>query len=395
MSEHATQLTDHDQLQRRNRELSILNAIAEALNREVDLHTSLHTALAKVVELFGLHSGWIWLLDEHTRKPYLAVVQDLPPALANVPERMDGSLYCHCLDTYQSGTLDGAANIDIVTCTRLKGLVDGTDGLRYHASIPLFAHGKSLGILNVASTDWRELSLDDLRLLYTVGDLLSMAIERARLFERSVQLGALEERNRLAREIHDTLAQGLTAISLQLEAADVLLEAFDANSERIRHLIRRALELTRVNLEEARRSVFDLRAAHLEGHTLAEAIKKLVDELARKHGFELWLNFGENRALPPRIESGLYRITQEALTNITRHAQARRVKVSLMTLPDRVELAIDDDGRGFDPETINEGRFGLIGVNERVRLLGGTLELCSAPGEGTRLEVVVPLQGKS
>jgi two-component system NarL family sensor kinase len=146
---------------------------------------------------------------------------------------MKGTTYCQCLYSYQEGDMDGAANINVVTCTRLDGLIDGTDGLRYHASIPLYAHGKQLGLLNVASTDWRELSPDDLQLLYTVGDLLSMAIERARLFSRSVEAGAVEERTRIAREIHDTLAQGLTAIALQLETADALLET-DGNPERIR-----------------------------------------------------------------------------------------------------------------------------------------------------------------
>ena len=128
---------------------------------------------------------------------------------------------CYCLETYAEGDLDGAANVNVVTCSRLAGLVDGTGGLRYHASIPLYApEEKKLGVLNVASTNWRELSDDDLRLLYTVGDLLSIAVERARLFEQSAELGAVEERNRLAREIHDTLAQGLAAISLQIETAE-------------------------------------------------------------------------------------------------------------------------------------------------------------------------------
>src|SRR4029079_12064962 len=101
------------------------------------------------------------------------------------------------------GDLAGAANVNVITCSRLSGLVDGTDGLRYHASIPLYAHGKPLGVLNVASTDWRELSEADLRLLYTVGDLLSIAVERARLFARSVQVGALEERKRPDRDIQE------------------------------------------------------------------------------------------------------------------------------------------------------------------------------------------------
>jgi DNA-binding NarL/FixJ family response regulator len=131
---------------------------------------------------------------------------------------------CYCLRTYREGDLEGAANVNVVTCSRIKNLVDGTDGLRYHASIPLYASNNiRLGVLNVASEDWRELSAEDLRLLYTVGDLLSIAIERARLYERSVQLGTSEERNRLAREIHDTLAQGLAAIALQLESAEAFL----------------------------------------------------------------------------------------------------------------------------------------------------------------------------
>src|SRR5690349_11134313 len=205
--------TDTEKLQRRNHELSILNTIAEALSREVDLDRALRITLDQVAELFDLHTGWIWLMDGN--KPYMAISQNLPPALANHPDLMNGEVYCHCLDTYKRGDLSGAANVNIVTCTRLKGLIDGTDGLRYHASIPLYAHGKKLGMLNVVSKDWDKLSPEDLKLLYTVGDLLSIAIERARLFSQSVEFGAAEERTRIAREIHDTLAQGLTAVALQ------------------------------------------------------------------------------------------------------------------------------------------------------------------------------------
>ncbi len=115
-----------------------------------------------------------------------------------------------------------------------------------------------------------ELSAEDLRLLYTVGDLLSIAIERARLFSHSAEFGAAEERNRLAREIHDTLAQGLAGITLQLETAEALLE--NDRRHRSQKTIHQALELARANLDEARRSVLDLRAAPLESRGLAEAL---------------------------------------------------------------------------------------------------------------------------
>ena len=197
-----------EQLRRRNRELAILNSIAEALNHEVDLTRALQTVLDQVGALFDLTTGWVWLIHDKTGESYLAASRNLPPGLAEDPQLMEGD--CYCLRTYRQGDLEGAANVNVVRCSRLSGLVSGTDGLRHHASIPLYSSSqKHLGVLNVASQEWRQLSDDDLKILYTVGDLLSIAIERANLFERSIELGAVEERNRLAREMHDTLAQGL------------------------------------------------------------------------------------------------------------------------------------------------------------------------------------------
>lgn len=371
-----------------DRELVILNRVAQSLNRSVALDQSLRTALAQVAELLGLDTGWVFLIDEASGEPYLAASQNLPPGLAADPRAMDG--LCHCLRTYLAGDLSGAANVNVVTCSRLGWLRDGTNGLRYHASIPLYASGRQLGIMNVASTDWRELSEDDLRLLYTVGDLLAIAIERTRLFDKSVQLGAAEERNRLAREIHDTLAQGLSAIALQLETADALLGT-DADPARVSGAVRRALELARANLDEARRSVLDLRAAPLEGRTLAEALEALARE-ASSSGVDVRVEcLGAARPLPARFEVGLYRIAQEAIANAVRHAGAARVDVELAIAPSEVRLAVRDDGRGFEPAEASAGRFGLIGMSERARLLGGALRIDSALGDGARLDVTLPL----
>ncbi|MDQ3912622.1 MAG: GAF domain-containing sensor histidine kinase [Actinomycetota bacterium] len=380
-------------LERRNYELSVLNAIARKLNRSVNLKETLEFALSQVAELLDLRTGWIWLINEGSSEPYLAATQNLPPALANEPHRMDGSAYCYCLDTYRKGDLAGAANVNVLTCSRLKGLVDGTDGLRYHASIPLYAQSKKLGVMNVASPDWRSLSPEDLQLLYTIGDLLSIAFERARLSERSIQLSAAEERNRLAREIHDTLAQGLTATSLQLESAEALLDA-GTGVKRAREPLRRALSLTQSNLEEARRSVLDLRAAPLEGRSLSEALKTLVERWESETGISARFQAVNGaRPLPPRVEAALYRICQEALNNVARYSQAERLRVRLVITPDQVQLTVEDDGRGFAASEVPKDRYGLVGMNERARILGGSLDIRSSPdGRGTRVEATVPLE---
>ena len=391
MSEPPSTGDEQKGLERRNHELSVLNAIARELNRSVDLSEALEFTLSQVAELLGLRTGWIWLVDESSSEPYLAAVQNLPPALANDPRRMDGAGYCYCLDTYKKGDLEGAANVNVLTCSRLKGLVDGTDGLRYHASIPLYAGDEKLGVMNVASPDWRSLSPEDLQLLYTIGDLLSIAVERARLFARSAQLGAVEERNRLARELHDTIAQGLTATTLQIESADALLNV-GSNTERARESLRRALSITQSNLEEARRSVLDLRAAPLEGRSLSEALKALVNEWEAETGAATRFQaVNGRRPLPPRVEVALYRICQEALTNVAHHAEAERVTVRLIATTEQVQLIVEDDGRGFDTSEAVD-RHGLVGMNERTRMLGGTLDLRTRPGAGTRVQVTVPLE---
>ncbi len=381
-----------EDLERRNHELSVLNAIARELNRSVNLSEALGFTLSQVARLLGLRTGWIWLVSENSSQFYLAASQNLPPALANEPRRMDGSGYCYCLDTYKKGDLAGAANVNVLTCSRLRGLVDGTGGLRYHASIPLYAGDEKLGVMNVASPDWRSLSPEDLQLLYTVGDLLSIAVERARLYARSTRLGAVEERNRLAREIHDTLAQGLTATTLQLESADAMLDD-GLTPERAREPLRRALSLTQSNLEEARRSVLDLRAAPLEGRSLSGALEVLVGRWETETGIGAhYAAVNGARPLPPRVEVALYRICQEALANVARHAGASGVDVRLVATPEQVRLVVEDDGRGFDASSVAGERHGLVGMNERARMLGGSFEVRSSPGAGTRVEVTVPLE---
>jgi two-component system NarL family sensor kinase len=304
----------------------------------------------------------------------------------------------------------------VLRCSRLKNAERDSDpsalGLRFHASVPIYAGNIPLGVLNVASEDWRELTEEELQLLHIIGDQIGLAMQRARLSAQhtraAARLATIEERNRLAREIHDTLAQGLAAITLQLETADALAET---RPERAHTAIQKALTLARRNLEEARRSVMDLRAAPLQDRTLPEALAALANGEAPESPVALAQQMGDTASsspvvqytytpladfpvLPARVEAGIYRIAQEALANARRHASARQIEMTLGADENQVHLMIQDDGVGFDPDTVvsssGEEHFGLASMSERARILGGTICIQSEPGAGTYIYVSAP-----
>jgi two-component system NarL family sensor kinase len=234
------------------------------------------------------------------------------------------------------------------------------------------------------------LSENELNLLTTAGALVSLAVERSRLEAAGARALAAEERNQLAREIHDTLAQSLAALTMQLEVVDA--RAADQGDRRLSAAATRSLELARSALEEARRSVLELRAAPLEGRTLTQALEQLASEVPDAGGLEIQVAADgmTGEELPAAVALGLYRIAQQAIANVARHAGAHHATIRLRRVPGGVRLRVEDDGTGFDPAEVPSGRFGLVGMSERARLLGGTLRLESWPAGGTVIDVTVP-----
>jgi signal transduction histidine kinase len=200
----------------------------------------------------------------------------------------------------------------------------------------------------------------------------------------------LSERNRLAREIHDTLSQSLGAISVQLELARV--HAGEISAAARQHLAS-AHRLTRAALADARESIWNMRSQVLEKGDLAEALQGILRQLTDGTAVVPRLQLeGERRRLPPMVENNLLRIGQEAITNACKHAQPGRIDVTLAFEGRSVRLTVEDDGVGFVPEARSNGgrrSFGLVGMVERAELLGGTAVLTSAPGQGTRIVVTV------
>jgi signal transduction histidine kinase len=200
----------------------------------------------------------------------------------------------------------------------------------------------------------------------------------------------LEERQRLARDLHDSVAQAIYSITLHAEAARRQLSAGDlrVTAEYLHELQDAAQEA----LEEMRRLIFELRPPILEQAGLAAALQARLDAVEGRSKLETELIVEGAGELPAPVEQALYRIAQEALNNTLKHARARRVSVTLRHMGARVVLELSDDGAGFDPAAASQaGRLGLRGIAERVAQLDGRVQIDSAPGKGTRLRVELPL----
>ena len=202
------------------------------------------------------------------------------------------------------------------------------------------------------------------------------------------QLTLTRERNRLARELHDTLAHTLSAVAVQLEAVDAL---WNSRPEQARERLRKTIELTRSGLTETRRVLQDLRATPLEDLGLALAIRSLAQSTSLRCGAELDLSIGDHLgSVSPDVEQSIYRIAQETLANIADHADASHLTVKLDRVDSQLILMISDDGKGFNfNESISARHLGIRGMRERAELIGGTLELKSQPGQGTMVTLSV------
>jgi two-component system NarL family sensor kinase len=206
--------------------------------------------------------------------------------------------------------------------------------------------------------------------------------------KRAEEASILEERNRIAREIHDTLAQALTGVIVHMEVAKVVVPE---DSKARNHLIQ-AHNLARDGLAEARRSVWALRPQVLEQGGLFYALESLVNGLTAGTPIEAQCTIKETQyPLPPDVETHLLRIAQEALINALKHARANAIQVELTFCSQAISLCVRDNGQGFNPKMQSGKGFGLVGIHERIQSLGGHLTIASQPGQGTQVTAIVPL----
>jgi len=265
----------------------------------------------------------------------------------------------------------------------------GYHGLQTLLVVPLLWGNEVLGTVSVFSRERRAFRPEEQELAQALGHLAMLALQLARMAREREASALVEERNRLAREIHDTLAQGFTGIIFQLEAA---LEVLEEDRPSGAAHVERALGVARENLAEARRSVAELRPRILEHGGLGRALHELVGRSTRNGLPRLELAVhGASRPLPPSVEDNLLKIAQEAVTNSLKHARARTIRVELSYGDRETSLTVRDDGRGFSPsEPGPRGGYGLLLMRERADGFEGRFDLTSRPGGGTRVSVTVP-----
>jgi signal transduction histidine kinase len=266
-------------------------------------------------------------------------------------------------------------------------------GTKKFLRIPTLVGGQVKGFIGIRHGDRPPYRPEEIELAQALAHQAMLAIQLNELAEQSRQAAILEERNRMARDIHDTLAQGFTGVIVQLEAVEDAI-ACCRRKEANEHL-QRAGELARRSLNEARRSVHALRPQALQGANFWEALKGLIKNTTAGTALHTTFNVrGKMLHLPLVWQENLLHIGQEALTNALKYAHPRNFETRLTFNTKELRLQLRDDGDGFKIMDRHDG-FGLAGMRERVEQMGGTLKISSARGKGTEVTVVLPLNGES
>jgi two-component system sensor histidine kinase DegS len=370
------------------RRLRAVNAVMGILTKSVDLHDVLDVVLQRTMDVVGASSGSIHLVAAES--------QDL--VLAAGPAHYAASSGSGYLPDWFDGAIEEVALSGQPVLHDLGGAVDDQQSAGCALAVPLKSRDEVLGVLALAHAEKR-LEPQDIELATAVGGEIGVALENARLYESmrfyvgQVTRAQEEERKRIARELHDETTQDLIALSRRLEALSD--EDGGASSEAQKRMCE-LQELVEEALRGVRRFSQNLRPSALDDLGLLAALEGVAAAQPEEGGPSTELQVvGEKRRLPPEVELTLFRIAQEALTNVRRHARADRAGVTVRFGASDVELVVEDDGCGFSvPPRLedfgSQKKLGIVGMVERVRLLGGTLVVDSGPGRGTRLVARVP-----
>ena len=254
-------------------------------------------------------------------------------------------------------------------------------------AVPIKVGDRLAGVLDIVSAPTRPLDEEDVLAARTLADQLAVAIENARLYVQASDMAASQERQRLARDLHDAVSQTLFSVSL---IAEVLPRIYARDPAQGAQRLEELRQLTRGALAEMRTLLLELRPAALADARLSDLLKQLGEAVTGRARIPVEVVIEGALDLPADVRLAFYRIAQEALNNVAKHSGASNARVSLAPVPDRLggaRLMVEDDGTGFDPAGAGAGQLGMGIMRERAEAVGSGLVICSAPGEGTTVAV--------
>lgn len=407
------------ELRQRNQELLALNAIANALSGPMELTVVLERALKATLEATGFAAGWILLFDESGKHHPPVCWHGLPEDTVLQESMESRPCLCHRAIQEQKPMVIELES----SCPALGVPIGQGKRIMCHATVPLLAKGHALGVLNIAGHETTAFTAEILQLLGAIGGQLSIAIENARLWEElrrkeelrgqllhKVIIAQEEERKRIGRELHDETSQALAALVVVLQAARA---AISMDLKRCAEYIDEAKAAVTRTIQDLHAIIYDLRPSLLDDLGLLPALRWCAQNRLERRGIEvIWDVEGEEIRLPSEVETALFRIGQEAMTNIAKYAHADQVRIRVEFKPAYVTLQVSDDGVGFNvaqvmsqmanrnvnlsapsdaaQEKVGAG-LGLLGMEERASLLGGQFQIESTPGRGTTVTARIPI----
>ncbi|GKW47739.1 MULTISPECIES: GAF domain-containing sensor histidine kinase [unclassified Planococcus (in: firmicutes)] len=362
--------------------VTLLKEIAELLNEETDMKRMLDGAVWKLLNGSNFESAWIFFINEKG-KHQLVTHANLPPALQRNECRHLQKGGCWCVKRYHDGDLEKASNI--IACQRIENSIAANavdhGGITHHATVPLQSGEEKFGLLNIAAPDTVRFSKDELALLESVAFQIGSAIKRIGLTKQEQEMALVKERNRLARDLHDSVNQLLFSVTLTARGGIEMSE-----EENVQGTFRDIQHLTQEALNEMRALIWQLRPKGLESGLL-EAIQAYGEML----GLTLEMKVTGVIQLPSRTEETLFRIAQEALNNIRKHSGINNAQLFLTVTSSDVLMVIKDEGRGFIvDERLQLPSIGVQSMRDRAKAEGGTVDWSSEIGKGTEILVRIP-----
>jgi nitrate/nitrite-specific signal transduction histidine kinase len=360
----------------RTRELAILNSIISVANQSLEIAEILEDALNKTVEQMGFDAGAAFRFETDPSSTLLVSHWGLEPALA-----MD--LANRYTVTPQGNAVELPSIVTIHEIEDTPGQLEQPD-IRLLVSVPLSTKGHTLGLFLLGRRASRQLSPEELSLLSSIGKQVGVAMENARLYERAEQTAITAERNRLARELHDAVTQTLFSANL---IADVIPRIWKRNPEEGLKNLEELRQLTRGALAEMRTLLLEMRPESLERSDLKSLLAQLAEAFIGRVRVPVSLVIQGDCEMTHEVKIVFYRVAQEALNNIAKHSGARQVELQLECQPGQLYLLIQDDGLGFEPDSITPDHMGMAIMHERASSIGASLKIESQVGQGTTVEL--------